>query len=338
MIEVKNLTKRYGAHTAVSDVSFKIGDGKIYGLLGVNGAGKTTTMKMIAGCLSPTSGSVTIDGYDILESPVEAKKRLGYLPEHPPVYPDMTPAEYLTFVAEAKKVPFEVAVDRIADIMHTTDIFDVRHKCIKQLSKGYVQRLGIAQALVGDPHTLVLDEPTVGLDPKQITEMRELIKSLGKIKTVLISSHVLSEIGATCDYAIIISHGKIIADASLEELARTKRGTLALRVGAPYEKATKTASSVAGLRIVSAAEKGKCGVTDIVAENTCGEDGDAFGGRIFFAFSSAGVPLYSMSEVKGDLESIFLSLNDAAADDGAARITGRKYALDDARGERKRKR
>ena len=198
MIQVSNLSKKYGSHVAVSDVSFTVKDGEILGFLGPNGAGKSTTMNILTGYLSPTAGSVSIDGYDILENPNEAKMRIGYLPEHPPLYLDMTVKEYLGFIYDLKKVRFPKA-PHIDEICRLVKIDDVAGRLIKNLSKGYKQRVGIAQALVGNPDVLILDEPTVGLDPKQIIEIRSLITELGKNHTVILSSHILSEIQAVCE-------------------------------------------------------------------------------------------------------------------------------------------
>ena len=218
MIEVSHLTKKYGPRTAVEDLSFTVEDGVVYGFLGPNGAGKSTTMNIITGCLAATSGTVTIDGYDIFDRPKEAKSRIGYLPELPPVYPDMTPAEYLSFVADARKVPAAEKEEQIDRAIRVTDIADVKDRLIKNLSKGYRQRVGIAQALLGKPSVIILDEPTVGLDPRQIIEIRELIRSLGKKHTVILSSHILSEVQAVCDKILIINKGKLIACDTPENL------------------------------------------------------------------------------------------------------------------------
>ena len=223
MVEIKNLVKRYGSIKAVNGISFTVEDGEILGFLGPNGAGKSTTMNMITGYISSTSGSVTIDGYDILEDPKEAKSRIGYLPEIPPLYLDMTVRKYLEFMFDLKRVSLPKR-EHISEGMKLVKITDVQDRIIKNLSKGYKQRVGFAQALLGNPPVLILDEPTVGLDPKQIIEIRNLIKSLGKKHTVIFSSHVLSEISATCDRIIVISGGKIVADAKTSELASSISG------------------------------------------------------------------------------------------------------------------
>ena len=211
MIRVSHLSKRYGDHTAVSDISFHIEKGVIYGFLGPNGAGKSTTMNILTGCLSATAGEVMILGHNIEEEPLKAKQHIGYLPEIPPVYMDMTPREYLLFVLEAKNVPKKDRAMQLASAMEKTGVTPMQHRLIRNLSKGYRQRVGIAQALLGDPEIIILDEPTVGLDPKQIIEIRELIRELGKSHTVILSSHILSEVQSVCDKVLIISGGRLLA-------------------------------------------------------------------------------------------------------------------------------
>ena len=223
MVEVKNLVKSYGEQKAVKDISFTVNDGEILGFLGPNGAGKSTTMNIITGYLSSTSGTVTIGGCEILEDPIGAKSKIGYLPELPPLYVDMTVIKYLEFMYELKGVKLPKK-EHITDICKISKIYDVRNRLIKNLSKGYKQRVGIAQALIGNPPVLILDEPTVGLDPKQIIEIRALIKSLGKKHTVILSSHVLSEIQATCDRVVIINSGQVVADSKIEDLSTTVTG------------------------------------------------------------------------------------------------------------------
>ncbi len=218
MIEVKNLCKDYGARRAVSDLSFTIEPGHVYGFLGPNGAGKSTTMNILTGCLAATSGHVSIDGFDIFEDAKEAKSRIGYLPEQPPLYLDMTVIEYLKFVAAAKNVAKEKREEHLAAIIALTQLADVSGRLIKHLSKGYMQRVGLAQALAGDPEIIILDEPTVGLDPRQIIEIRQLIKELGKEHTVILSSHILSEVRSVCDRLLVIAKGKLVADDTPEAL------------------------------------------------------------------------------------------------------------------------
>ncbi len=223
MIEVKNLTKRYGKHTALDNVSFKIRNRKIYGLLGPNGAGKSTTMNILSGCIAPTAGSVTVNGYDICKHPIDAKRQIGYLPEIPPLFPEMTPYEYLRFVAEAKGVKGELVRLQVKEAMEVTGLVPVADRLIRSLSKGYQQRVGIAQAILGNPDIVILDEPLVGLDPKQIMETRELIRRLGQTKTVIISSHILAEISQICDHVIIIDQGRVVADQAIETLETSSR-------------------------------------------------------------------------------------------------------------------
>ncbi|MBQ3065728.1 MAG: ABC transporter ATP-binding protein [Clostridia bacterium] len=219
LIEVKNLTKRYGDNLAVNNVSFTVEKGKIYGFLGPNGAGKSTTMNIITGCLAATSGTVVINGHDIFEEPVEAKKCIGYLPEQPPLYMEMTPREYLSFVAQAKGIAHSERTYQINYAMEKTQITGVQNRLIKNLSKGYRQRVGIAQAMLGAPEIIILDEPTVGLDPIQIIEIRDLIRGLAEDHTVILSSHILSEVSAVCNYVMIIAHGRLIASDTIENLS-----------------------------------------------------------------------------------------------------------------------
>lgn len=219
MIEVRNLVKQYGTHLALNDLSFDVGENEIFGFLGPNGAGKSTTMNIMTGYLSPTGGTVRIGGYDISENPIEAKRLIGYLPELPPVYMDMTPREYLKFVGEAKGIRKDRLKEEIRRVMEKTNLADVENRLIKTLSKGYRQRVGMAQAIMGDTKVIIMDEPTVGLDPIQIIEFREMIKELGKDHSVIISSHVLSEISEICQKIMIIVKGKMAAIDTPENLA-----------------------------------------------------------------------------------------------------------------------
>ena len=220
MIEVRNLVKKYGNHVAVNHLNFTVEKGKIYGFLGPNGAGKSTTMNMITGYIASTEGEVLIDGHNILEEPEVAKKKIGYLPEIPPLYQDMTVQEYLNFAAELKMHPKQKRKANIEEVMSTTKTIEVKNRLIKNLSKGYKQRVGLAQALLGYPEIIILDEPTVGLDPKQIIEIRDLIKSLGQKHTVILSSHILSEVSAVCDHVLIIDKGKLVASDTPENLGK----------------------------------------------------------------------------------------------------------------------
>lgn len=248
MIEVKNLTKHYGQKKAVNDLSFTVNDGEILGFLGPNGAGKSTTMNILTGYISSTEGQALINGIDILDEPTKAKKEIGYLPELPPLYLDMTVKEYLNFVYDLKKcrLPRKAHLEDICSLVKITDVYD---RIIKNLSKGYKQRVGMAQALVGNPPILILDEPTVGLDPMQIIEIRTLIKKLGKKHTVILSSHILSEIQATCDRIIIIDHGTIVADDTTENLTKkiTNDNKLIARIDGPHEEVAKMIKSIPGV-------------------------------------------------------------------------------------------
>lgn len=236
MIEVNNLTKTYGKKKAVDNLNFTVEDGEVFGFLGPNGAGKSTTMNIITGCLSSTDGTVKIDGHDIFEEPYKAKKCIGYLPEQPPLYVDMTVVEYLLFVAEAKKIKKDKLQKEVDRVMRRTNIMDVRSKLIKTLSKGYKQRVGIAQALIGNPKVIILDEPTVGLDPRQILEIRELIKNLGKDHTVILSSHILQEVNSVCDKIMIIANGQLKVCSTPDDLYHTYCGNKLLYVSARTEQ------------------------------------------------------------------------------------------------------
>ena len=230
MIEVKDLVKRYSKNTAVDHLNFHVQKGQIYGFLGPNGAGKSTTMNMMTGYLAPTEGQILINGYDVAEDPMEARKCIGYLPEIPPLYPDMTVLEYLRFAAELKQVPKNERSTEIERVMDETRIKDMENRLIRHLSKGYKQRVGLAQALLGDPEVLILDEPMVGLDPKQIIEIRELIRGLGQKHTVILSSHILSEISSICDHVLIISNGKLVASDTPKNLGSYMKHTDAMEL------------------------------------------------------------------------------------------------------------
>lgn len=302
MINVKNLTKRYGELCAVKDLSFKIESGHIYGLLGANGAGKTTTMNMITGALAPTSGSITVGAYDLARSPEKAKSLIGYLPEIPPLYTDMTPREYLTFIAETRKVKkIDVHVE---EIMKKTRISHVCDRLIKNLSKGYRQRVGIAQAMVGDPEIIILDEPTVGLDPRQIIEIRELVSELGKDHTVMISSHILTEISELCDRIIIISGGELVACDTLENLRKRFIGPdiLNISVKASAKDAVSAIKKVGGLGKISFTEA-ENGICEISVE--CPKDKDVRE-EIFFALAREKRAILSMTTSHATLEDLFL--------------------------------
>lgn len=307
MIEVSHLTKRYGNHLALSDLSFTIPNGQIYGLLGPNGAGKSTTMNILTGCLAATSGEVRIDGVDIFEDPMAAKRHLGYLPEQPPVYMDRTPWEYLRFVARAKGVKnLAQEVDRVMDL---TQIADVRDRLIRNLSKGYRQRVGIAQAILGDPDIIILDEPTVGLDPRQITEIRELIQKLGENKTVILSSHILGEVQAVCERLLILSKGKLVAcdtPANLEK-QMSSASALEIDVCASAEQAEKLLSRLPNVQ--SFKGKGTADRCQIRLE-TEKEHLEDLSKAVFFALAEARTPILAMTPTKASLEDIFLELTE----------------------------
>ena len=305
MIKVRNLTKKYGNHLAVNNISFDIKPGKIYGLLGPNGAGKSTTMNILTGCLAATSGEVKVDGHDIFEEPLEAKRHIGYLPEQPPVYGEMTPREYLMFVAEAKGVPFEKSLRHVKEVMQLTQIYDVRNRLIRNLSKGYRQRVGIAQAMIGEPDVIILDEPTVGLDPAQIIEIRNLIRKLGRLKTVIISSHILAEISAVCDHVIIISHGNIVANDTLENLeaSGSSNNAITLKIKGDRAKAEKLISAVSGVASAEYSEN-----SGIVSASVVAEEGTDIREALFNAFASAKMPILDMHMHEATLEDIFLGL------------------------------
>ena len=309
MIEVKHLTKRYGRHTAVDDVSFTVEDGCIYGLLGPNGAGKSTTMNIMTGFLSATEGEVRIDGHDIAEEPLEAKAYIGYLPEQPPLYQDMTVEEYLLFVAELKRVRKKgdrrVAVNKAC---RRTGLVGMEKRLIRNLSKGYCQRVGIAAALLGAPRIIILDEPTVGLDPAQMIEIRALIHDLGRTHTVILSSHILSEVQTVCDRVLIIAGGKLVAQGTPEELAGklAARGTISVTAQGTREAVLAAASGVEGLSDLRATAE-KSGEVSFTAVSTTGED---LRGALSLALAQAGCPVLSMNAGSMSLEDVFLQLTE----------------------------
>ena len=312
MIEVNNLVKRYGEHTAVDHLSFKIEKGKIYGFLGPNGAGKSTTMNIITGYIASTEGTVSIDGHDILEEPEKARKCIGYLPEQPPLYFDMTVLEYMRFAADLKKIPKNKKNEMIEEVMDRVKITDMKNRLIKNLSKGYRQRVGLAQAILGYPDVIILDEPTVGLDPKQIIEIRDLIKDLRQKHTVILSSHILSEVSAVCDYVLIISHGKLVASDTPENLSKLAAGSnnLSLVVKGDKEKIRILLGEISGVRdisIESSGEEGEWNVKLTTEEHTdIRED-------VFFKMAENRYPILEMQSKKVSLEEIFLELTEDGA-------------------------
>ena len=309
MIEVNNLVKKYGDHTAVDHLSFKIEKGKIYGFLGPNGAGKSTTMNMITGYIASTEGTVTIDGHDILDEPEEAKKCIGYLPEQPPLYFDMTVLEYMKFVADLKKIPKDKKASMIEEVMDMVKISDMRNRLIKNLSKGYRQRVGLAEAIMGYPEVIILDEPTVGLDPKQIIEIRTLIKNLKKKHTVILSSHILSEVSAVCDYVLIISHGKLVASDTPENLGKLAEGSNTLNLLVKGDKdhiriALGQISDIKDIKIEDAKEEHAWNVTLSTKEDMDIRE------EVFFRMADAHCPILEMKSKKVSLEEIFLELTE----------------------------
>lgn len=309
MIEVRNLVKKYGSHMAVNHLNFTIEKGKIYGFLGPNGAGKSTTMNMITGYIASTEGEILIDGHNILEEPEEAKKKIGYLPEIPPLYVDMTVSEYLKFVAELKSIPKEKRSGNIKEVMSTAKLESVKDRLIKNLSKGYRQRVGLAQALLGYPEIIILDEPTVGLDPKQIIEIRDLIKSLGNKHTVILSSHILSEVSAVCDHVLIIDKGKLVASDTPENLSKVMAGanSLELTVKGKEEvirKALDMVENIEELVYHQSMIKDACDFTVKIAGNQDMRE------NIFFALAEVKCPILKMQSSNMSLEEVFLKLTD----------------------------
>jgi len=306
MIEVKNLTKRYGNHCAVDNISFSVGKGEILGFLGPNGAGKSTTMNILTGYLSATDGTVTINGYDILENPNAAKASIGYLPELPPLYPDMTVKEYLNFMCDLKKCALP-RQRHLAEICKVMKIEDVYNRLIKNLSKGYKQRVGMAQALIGNPPVLILDEPTVGLDPNQIIEIRSLIKTLGKNHTVILSSHILPEIEAVCDRIVIINNGKIVADDTAENLSGnlSEDHRLLVSIEGPEKEVTQLIKSINGVQDVTVMSNKATGVSDYAILTTDGAD---IRRDLFARLAQRQWALLSSKSMALTLEDIFINL------------------------------
>ena len=308
MIEVKNLTKRYGTNTALNNVSFTVEEGTIVGFLGPNGAGKSTTMNIITGYLSATSGSVTVQGKNTLENPNEVKKLIGYLPELPPLYMDMTVKEYLNFMYELKGVKLD-RKQHIGEICRLTKIDNVYTRLIGNLSKGYKQRVGIAQALLGNPPVLILDEPTVGLDPKQIIEIRDLIKGLKQKHTVILSSHILSEVRAVCDYVLIISHGKLVASDTPDNLERLAAGSNSLLMKVKGEKDTirkalETIEGVTGVEMSYDSDEKLWKTKLSIQENVDIRE------KVFYAMAKANCPIYEIQVKRVSLEDVFLELTE----------------------------
>lgn len=311
MIEVNSLTKQYGDKRGVRDISFKIDEGEIVGFLGPNGAGKSTTMNIITGYLSATSGSAKIGGIDVLENPLEAKKQIGYLPELPPLYLDMTVKDYLDFVYELKGAKARVPEQKkhIKNICELVGITEVYNRVIRNLSKGYRQRVGLAQALIGDPEVLILDEPTVGLDPRQIVEIRDVIRELGKKRTIILSTHILPEVEQICERVLVIKEGRIIADDTPSGLsARVSQGhSLALRAAGPKNAVANTVRAVPGVRVVTALPDREEGACDLQVES----DGQVdIRKPLFRALATAGYPILQLRPQDLSLEEIFMTLTE----------------------------
>ncbi len=306
MLEVRNLTKRYGTNTAISNLSFDIGSGGIYGLLGPNGAGKSTTMNIITGYLAATSGTVTIDGHDILKEPREVKKRMGYLPEVPPLYPDLTVREYLDFAAELKGIKGADRNSEVGEIMDRTGLYSVENRLIRNLSKGYRQRTGIACALLGLPELIILDEPTAGLDPAQIIEIRDLILSLKDDHAVILSSHILQEISAVCDHIMVISHGRLMAEGTPDDIMKSMNveNRTVLLAKAPKERLGETLSGIAGVVSVETHDM----ENDTVKAEIKSDPDKDIREDLFRAAVNSGFTLLDMHSDRMSLEDVYMYL------------------------------
>lgn len=309
MIEISNLTKHYGKKKALDDISFTVDKGEILGFLGPNGAGKSTTMNILTGYISSTSGTVKIDGHDILEEPNLVKKKIGYLPEQPPLYMDMLVWDYLSFVYDLKKIKGKNKDEHIQEIVDIVGIDDVKKRKIANLSKGYKQRVGLAQALLGNPEVLVLDEPTVGLDPKQIIEIRNVIKGLGQEHTVILSSHILSEISAVCERVVIINQGKIVAEDTPENLTEkySSNAKLQIRVAGEEEKIMQVLQEIVGIKQIQSLGSHQEGSVDFELETDIKIDPE-FNKQLFFIFADKGMPILMQKEVETSLEDIFIEV------------------------------
>lgn len=313
MIEVQDLVKRYGGYLAVDHLSFSAEKGRIYGFLGPNGAGKSTTMNIMTGCLAPTSGTVIVDGVDLQQEPEKVKQRIGYLPELPPLYPEMTVREYLTFAAKLRKVPRLEQLQQVVQAMNKTGLIEEQDHLIRTLSKGYRQRVGLAATLLGNPDVVILDEPTVGLDPRQILEIRDLIRSLREEHVVILSSHILSEVSAVCDYIFILSHGKLVASDTPENLEAQLHagGALCASVRAtPEEMRMLCDAMLPGIRVEISAGA-RAGQTEL----RFGAVDDRVTEDFFYACAAAKRPILKLEREKASLEEIFLELTDDHAED-----------------------
>ena len=327
MIEVKNLVKKYGDHLAVDHLSFHVEKGQIYGFLGPNGAGKSTTMNIMTGYIASTDGEVIINGHNILEEPEEAKKCIGYLAEQPPLYFDMTVKEYLKFAAELKKVPRDRRENQIKDVMKMVGITNMQERLIKNLSKGYRQRVGLAQAILGYPEIIILDEPTVGLDPKQIIEIRELIRKLAKNHTIILSSHILSEVSEVCDYILIINNGKLVASDTTDNLEKMTMGsnTLELSVKGDRERMKNILDQMEEIREV---EWVKSEEQDLVSLKITTDENTDVREKIFYKMAEKQMPIMDMHSTRISLEDIFLELTDSAKKPAGSKKRKLRFAWD----------
>ncbi len=307
MIEIQNMSKRYGNVNAVRDLSFTLEKGEILGFLGPNGAGKSTTMNIITGFMPPTSGTVKVCGYDVMEDPIEVKKRIGYLPEQPPLYMDMTVTDYLNYVCDLKHVKRSLRKNQLDDVMDLVKIGDVRGRLIKNLSKGYKQRVGLAQALVGSPEVLILDEPTVGLDPKQIIEIRNLIKALGKNHSIILSSHILPEVSAVCERVVIINKGRISAVDTPENLSKSMDSSARYNVSiaGPENSVKDILKGLHGVINVEASSANDSDISSFLIEST--RDAD-IRKPMFFELAKAGFPIMELKAMDKSLEDVFLEI------------------------------
>ena len=307
MIEVKNVTKKYGKFIAVDNISFTINEGEIIGLLGPNGAGKSTTMNMLTGFIEQTEGEIIIDGYNTLKKPKKAKKEIGYMPEGVPLYTDLTVKEFITYMAEIKNVNRKVRKEKIQEIINKTGLAEVQKKLIKNLSRGYKQRVSMAGALIGDPKILILDEPTVGLDPKQITEIRNLIKELGKTHSVILSSHILSEVSQICNKVIIINKGKIVAIDTPENLEAkvSNKNCLYVTVEDPEDKMNIIKNKIKEIKKIELVEKNEDGTKQYMIES---EDNADLRKMIFSELAKEDITIFEMKKADTTLEDAFMKL------------------------------
>lgn len=312
MIEISGLSKKYGSSYALKDLSLNISDGLIYGFLGPNGAGKSTTMNIITGYISATCGSVSVNGHDILAEPEEAKACIGYLPETPPLYPEMTVYEYLRFAAELKKIKRKDIKTQVESVMEMVELKEVKDKLIRNLSKGFKQRTGMAQALLGDPDIIILDEPTVGLDPKQIIEIRDLIRSLKRKHTVILSSHILSEVSAVCDRILILSRGRLAAEGTPDELESMMHGDreLELTVRGDREAVNHVLSEIEGIESFEIKENGEKKSEDELDVTVRQREGSDIRDILSLKLAERGVPVYKLKINEKSLEDIFLELTE----------------------------